>query len=169
METTGRRQEETTMLCHILAMPVKHWLFILTLIVLFLALYASVFAKETGSLPRCDLQSGLAGVLNLSQQQCEDMQRVADRFLDDTAPIRNKIVGKRFELKDLSRIPQSDPYVIDRKGQELSTLEQELSRRVRQTELEQRRYLTPQQLNKIKDAASGKNLLQPGGKGYGRK
>ena len=41
METTGRREEETTMLCRILAMPVKHWLFILALILLFLALYTS--------------------------------------------------------------------------------------------------------------------------------
>jgi hypothetical protein len=44
MEMTGRRQEETTMLCRILAMPVKHWFLVLTLIVLFLALYVVVYA-----------------------------------------------------------------------------------------------------------------------------
>jgi len=46
METTGSRQEETTMLCSILAMPVKHWFLILALIVLFLALYVVVYAGE---------------------------------------------------------------------------------------------------------------------------
>ena len=102
METIGKREEETTMLCRILAMPVKHWFLILTLILLFLALYVA-YMQEKQVVPRCDLQSGLAGALNLSQQQCEDMQRVADRFFDDTASIRNKIVEKRFELKDLSR------------------------------------------------------------------
>jgi hypothetical protein len=110
METTGRRQEETTMLCSILAMPVKHWLFILVLILLFLALYMVVFAGETGS-PRCDLQSGLAAALNLSQQQCEDIRRVTERFFDDTAGIRNKIVEKRIELKNLSKSLKADQYV----------------------------------------------------------
>jgi hypothetical protein len=114
METTGTREEETTMLCRILAMPVKHWLFILVLILLFLALYMVVFAGETGS-PRCDLQSGLAAALNLSQQQCEDMHRVADSFYDDTAAIRNKIVEKRIELKNLSKVPKADQYIIDKK------------------------------------------------------
>ncbi len=46
-----KKEEETTMLCRILAMPVKHWLFILTLILLFLALYVVVYAGETGPCP----------------------------------------------------------------------------------------------------------------------
>lgn len=149
METTGTREEETTMLCRILAMPVKHWFLILALILLFLALYVVVYAGETG-VPRCDLQSGLAGVLSISQQQCEDMQLVADRFFDDTVPIRNTIVEKRLELKDLSRVPKTDPYVIDKKGKELSALEQELSAKTTMIGLAQKRYLTSQQLKKMK-------------------
>jgi len=168
METTGRRQEETTMLCRILAMPVKHWLLILALIVLFLALYVVVYAGETGVLP-CDLQSGLAGVLNLSQQQCEDIQRAADRFFNDAADIRNKIVEKRVELKNLSKIPKADPNVLDKKGLELRALEQELSRKARQAELNQKRHLTPQQLNKINDTVSTENFLRPERKENGTK
>jgi len=110
METTGRRQEETTMLCSILAMPVKHWFLILALIVLFLALYVVVYAGETG-VPRCDLQRGLAGALNLSRQQCEDIWCETDSFYDDTAGIRNKIVEKRIELKNLSKSLKADQYV----------------------------------------------------------
>ncbi len=163
METTEIKEEQATILCRILAMPIKHWFLILTLILLFFALYVVVYAGETG-LPRCDLQSGLAGVLNLSQQQCEDIQRVTDRFFDDTASIRNKIVEKRFELKDLSKAPKADSYVIDKKWQELSTLEQELSRRVRQTELEQKRLLSPEQIYKMKEMVNGYNLQQAGRK-----
>ena len=57
------------------------------------------------------------------------MQQLTDRFYDDTADMRNKIVEKRVELKDLSKIPKTDPYVLDKKGLELRTLEQELSRK----------------------------------------
>jgi hypothetical protein len=124
METIGRREEETTMLCRILTMPVKHWLFILTLTLLFLALYVIVFAKETGS-ARCDLQSGLAAALNLSRQQREDMQSVVDRFFNDTADMRNKIVEKRIALKNLLKVTKEDPYIINIKGVELNTLENE--------------------------------------------
>lgn len=168
METTGRRQEETTMLCRILAMPVKHWVFILALIVLFLALYVVVYAEETG-VARCDLQSGLAGVLNLSQQQCEDIQRATDRFFNDAADIRNKIVEKRVELKNLSKDQKVDTHLLDKRGLELRSLEQELSAKTTMTGLAQKRYLTSQQLNKMKNTARGKNLLQPGGREYGRK
>jgi hypothetical protein len=154
METTGTREEEATMLCRILAMPVKHWLCILVLILLFLALYTVVFAGETGS-PRRDLRSGLAAVPNLSQQQCEDIRRVTDSFYDDTAAIRNKIVEKRLELKDLSRVLKTDPYVIDKKGQELSTLKQEFFRKAHETEVDQRKFLTPEQTNKMKNITAG--------------
>jgi len=149
-------------------MPVKHWLLILALIVLFLALCAVVYAGETG-VPSCDLQGRLAGVLNLSQQQCEDMQRVANRFFNDTAAIRNKIVEKRIELKNLSKVPKADQYIIDKKGLELSVLEQDLCRKVHLVELDQKRHLTPEQLNIMKKTASEKNSLRPGGREYGRK
>lgn len=165
METTGRREEETTMLCRILAMPVKHWLLILALILLFFALYVVVYAAETGA-SRCDLQGGLAGALNLSRQQCEDMQRVADRFFNDTADMRNKIIEKRLELKNLSKDQKTDPYVIDKKGKELSTLEQELSRRAHKTELDQKKILTSEQLNKMKNTTSSRNVLLSGKRGY---
>ena len=129
MEMTGRREEETTMLCRILAMPVKHWFLILTLILLFLALYVVVYAGETG-VPLCDLQSGLAGALNLSRQQCEDMQSVADRFFNDTADVRNKIVEKRLELKDLSKTQKADPHLLDKRGLELRFFEQNFPERL---------------------------------------
>jgi len=168
METTGTREEQTTVLCRILAMPVKHWFSILVLVPIFMALCVVVFAEEPGA-PDCDLQSGLAAALNLSQAQCESLRQLTNRFYDDAAPVRNKIAEKRLELKDLSRVPKTDPYVIDKKGKELSALEQELSRKALLTGLDQKRHLTPEQLKKMKDTAWGKNLLQPGGREYGRK
>jgi Spy/CpxP family protein refolding chaperone len=166
METTGTREEQTTVLCRIMAMPVKHRFSILALVLIFMALCVVVFAEEPGA-PDCDLQSGLAAALNLSQAQCESLRQLTDRFYDDAAPVRNKIVQKRLELKNLSRVPKTDLYVIDKKGKELSALEQELSRRARQTEQDQKKFLTPEQLNKMKNTTSGSNVLLSGKTGYG--
>jgi Spy/CpxP family protein refolding chaperone len=154
METTGTREEETTMLCRILAMPVKHWFLILANVLIFMALCVVVFAGETGA-PRCNLQSGLAGVLNLSQQQCEDIQRVTDRFYDDTAGTRNKIVEKRFDLRSLSKTIETDLPTLNKKKRELKTLEQEFFRKAHETEVAQGRLLTPEQTNKMKSIPAG--------------
>lgn len=165
METTETKEEKAVMLCRILTMPVRRWLFILALFLLFLARYVVAFARETGS-PRCDLQSGLTAVLNLSQHQCEELRRVTNRSHDDTASIRNKIVEKRLEVKGLSRVSKAEPDVIGKKVEELRALEQDLSRRDRQTELDQQKLLTSEQLNKMKSTASSSNVLPSGERKY---
>jgi Heavy-metal resistance len=141
METTGTREEQTTVLCRILAMPVKHWFFILALVLIFMALCVVAFAEEPGA-PDCDLQSGLAAALNLSQAQCESLRQLTDRFYDDAAPVRNKIVEKRLELRNPLKTSETEPYAINKRERELKTLEQEFSRRVHQAEVDQRRLLS---------------------------
>jgi hypothetical protein len=168
METTGTKEEQTTILCRILAMPMKHWLFILVLVLLFLALYVAVFAGESES-PRCDLQSGLAAALNLSQQQCEDIRRVTERFYDDTAGIRNKSVEKCFELKNLTKVPKADQYAVAKTERGLNALEHEFFRRIHQVELDQGRLLGPDQINKMKEMTSEYNLQPSRRRGYERK
>jgi hypothetical protein len=163
METTRRREEETTMLCSILAMPVKHWFFILVLIVFFLALYVVVYAGETGA-PRCDLQSGLPAALNLSQKQCNDLRRLTDTFYNDTAVTRNKIVENRLELRSSSKTSETDLVTLNKKERELRALEQEFLKKAHETEVGQRRLLTPEQTNKMKNIAAGYELPR-----FGRK
>lgn len=165
MEMPEGKEEKAVMLCRILAMPVKRWLYSLVLILIFIGSGVILFAGETVS-PRRDLQTGLAGVLNLSRQHCEDVRPVTDRSDDDGASTRNKIIEKRLEVKGLSRVPKADPDVIGKKVQELRALEQDLSRRARQTELDQQKLLTSEQVNKMKSTASSSNLLPSGEKRY---
>jgi Spy/CpxP family protein refolding chaperone len=165
----GTREEPSTILCRILGMPVKQWFFIIALVLLFVALGVLVFADERGQqLGDCDVQSGLAATLNLSQSQCENMQQLTDRFHKDTAITRGKIMEKRIELKRLSEDTKAAPYAINNVGRKLNTLEQEFYSRAHQTAIDQKRFLTPEQINRMKDQPYGYGFHGYGGRGYGR-
>lgn len=158
METTGTgtREKQTMILCRIPGMSVKRWFFILTLLLLFIGLYVIVFAQEPGQQPgSCDLQSGLPATLNLSRQQCEKMRQLTNRFYNDAAITRGKIMEKRLELKRLSRDPKADPHAINQAERELDSLEKSLFIRAQQAEVDQRRLLTPEQINRMKDEPYG--------------
>jgi Spy/CpxP family protein refolding chaperone len=159
MKTTETeiRIEPATTLCHILSMPIKHWLIVVTFILFSIALYVVVFAGEAVQCsPSCEAPtSGLAATLNLSQKQREDLQQLADQFGNDTAATRGTIMVKRLELKRLSKDPEANVYTIRKVERELNVLEQEFSRKIHQVEIEHRRILTPEQINKMKDMSYG--------------
>jgi len=163
---TEIRIEPATTLCHILSMPIKHWLTVIAIILFSIALCAVVFAGEPlqCSPPREVPTSGLAVTLNLSQKQREDLQQLADQFSNDTAAIRGKIMEKRLDLKSLSKGSDANIYTIRKVERELNVLEQEFSRKIHQVEIEHRKILTPEQINKMKDMS-----YEYGSQGYGRR
>jgi len=162
---TEMREEPAMILCRILSMPVKRWFLIAALVLFSMALCVVVFAGEPVQCSdSCEAPSGLAAALNLSQKQRENLQQLADQFSNDTATTRGKIIEKRFEHKRLSEDPKANPYAINKVERELNTLQQELYRRAQQTEVDQRRLLTPEQINKIKNMPYGYDS-----QGYGRK
>jgi len=169
METEGieTKAEQITIRYCIAGIPVTRLLRIIALVILFAALCVVVFAGEPEP-PDCDLQSGLPATLSLSQKQCEKIRQLTDRFRKDTAGTRAKIMEKRLELRRLSEDPKADPYAINKAEQELNALEKELFRRAYRTEVDQRRLLTPEQINKIKDIPSGYGSQGYGRRGYGR-
>jgi hypothetical protein len=153
---TEIRIEPATTLCHILSMPIKHWLTVIALVLFSMALCVVVFAGEPVQCSdSCEAPSGLAATLNLSQKQREDLQQLADRFSNDTALMRGKIVEKRLVLKRLSKDPEANIFTITKVERELNLLEQEFSGKIHQIEIEHRRILTPEQINKMKDTLYG--------------
>ncbi len=147
---TEMREEPAMILCRILSMPVKRWFLIAALVLFSMALCVVVFAGEPVQCSdSCEAPSGLAAALNLSQKQRENLQQLADQFSNDTATTRGKIIEKRFEHKRLSEDPKANPYAINK---------------AQQTEVDQRRLLTPEQINKIKNMPYGYDS-----QGYGRK
>jgi Spy/CpxP family protein refolding chaperone len=171
MKTTNLeiKEEPATILCRILGMSVKKGFFVVAIVLFFMALCVVVFAGEPGQQSgNCDLQSGSDPILNLSKTQCENIQQLTDRFRNDTATTRGKIIEKRIELRRLSEDLKTDPYVVNKVRGELNALEQTFSRRAYRTEADQRKLLTPEQINKIKDKPYGYGLRRYGGRGYER-
>jgi len=172
METndTGMREEPATILCRILTVPIKRWLYVTALVLFFMALCVAVFAGEPGRLPDlCYLQGGLAGALNLSQEQCKKIQELADRFRNDSVAIRARIMEKRFEHMKISEDPQTDQHTINKLERELNDLERELARMAQRAESEQRRALNTEQIKKMSDSPYGYGTQGYGPQGYGRK
>jgi hypothetical protein len=166
MGTTGTRtgKEQTTILCCIPGMSVKRWLFIFALVLLFVALCVVVFADGPGQQSGyCDLQTGLPATLNLSRKQCRDMRQLTNRFFNDTAMARGKIMEKRLEIKMLSKSPNADPYAINKVERELNVLQRGFSRRAYQTEVDQRKLLTPEQIKKMKNMAKMDTIRENAG------
>ena len=162
---TEMREEPAMILYRILSMPVRRWLLIVALVLFSMALSVVVFAGEPEQRSGyCNLQSGLAGALNLSRAQCEGLRQLTDKFRNDAAITREKLMEKRFELRRLSDDPKANPYAINKVERELNFLEQEFKRRAQQIEIDQRRLLTPEQINKIKGMPYGYDS-----QGYGRK
>ena len=166
MESTGRKtieDESAGVICRILALPVKPKIYILAIVLLFFALCFIVFAGEP--VPRgCELENGLFAELNLSKKQCEHIRQLYDEFRNKTAVLRGKIIEKRIVLKNLYDNPNTNPQAIQSNEHELNLLEREFERQARQTESKQKRYLTPEQREGMKDIRYG---FSP--RGYGMK
>ena len=166
------RRTETTPIPYFSPISVKRWLYSIALFLLFIALCVTVFAGEQ-KITGCDLESGLPATLSLSHEQCKKIQELADRFRNDSAPIRARIMEKHFEHMKVSEDPQTDPRTINKLERELNDLERELARMAQRAESEQRRVLNTEQIKKISDspygyATQGYNSQGYNGRGYGR-
>jgi Spy/CpxP family protein refolding chaperone len=171
METTkdSKSEEQSTDAIFWCArpVPVKLSLLLLSLAVFFLALCVVVFADgPRQQLDYCDPESELAVALQLSREQCERIREIGNRLSGDSASLRGNIVEKRLQLKGLYQDGRADPYTINKAERELKTLEWELSRRMRQAESDQRRLLSPEQINKLKEVNDGYSRRGYGRRGY---
>jgi len=151
---TGISKEQTAMSCCTPMTSIKRWSFIIMLVLFFIAFCTVVFSGEQES-PVCDQQSGLPANLNLSREQCINIKQLADRFRNDTATTRAKIMEKRLALRSLAENPKTDPNDIHRVERELNDLEQKFAIKARQTEYQQRKYLYPEQIDKINNMQYG--------------
>lgn len=155
---------------HVLGMPAKLLLRVILLVLLFLGLCVIVFAGETEMRAvNCDLSNGPYAALGLSREQCFRMRQISDKLINDTTSTRTRITEKRLELKRTASDPNAEPYTIQKLGNELAALKQELFRKIHRTRSGQRRLLTPEQARRL-DEIPYKNSFQGNrGVGYGRR
>ncbi len=92
---------------------------------------------------------GLWKALKLTPEQAEKMEALRKSFFEQTLPLRNDLMSKKFELKALWLQPNPDEEKILAKQKEISALRAELGERATKNRLEMRNILTPEQQAKL--------------------
>jgi Spy/CpxP family protein refolding chaperone len=92
--------------------------------------------------------------LGLSEEQKAKMTEVRKRHFEQTKAVREELFQKRRELGSVYTDPKSNEAAIIAKQTEINKLRQKLLDDTIQLKLEQRRLLTPEQLQKLADLKS---------------
>jgi len=97
---------------------------------------------------------GLWKALNLTPEQVEKMKALRKSFFEQTLPLRNDLMSKKFELKALWLKPDPDEGSILSKQKEISALKAQLGEIAIKNRFEMRQILTPEQQAKLANLRS---------------
>jgi len=139
--------------------------YIVMLVVLFVALTAAaVYAVGPGNGPMGKdgfghHQGGEMGMgpmgpmanLNLSKDQLGKMWQLKEKYHNDTQALRYELFQKSMELKTIYADPKTSDAAILAKQKEVNALRQQMEDKMVQLKLEQRKILTPEQLQKFSE------------------
>ena len=145
----------------------KRWYAGMAAAVLFVALAVTVYAGPGGMGRGMGSGMGPGGYayLNLSQDQMDKMWQLKNKYYNDTQATRYQMFQTRVELRKLYADPKADAGAIAAKEKEVSLLQQQLYDKMAQMRLEQRNFLTPEQIQKLNEAPYGYGR---GPRGFGR-
>ena len=145
------------------------------LVVLFVALAATVFAFGPGSGPAGygevggpALMHGGYGYgpgsnLNLSKEQTDKIWQLKEKQRNETSAMRYELFQKRNELRSLYTNPGADDATILARQKEINALRTKLQDKMVQFKLDERKILTPEQLKQINESGRGFGF---GGRGF---
>ena len=85
-------------------------------------------------------------MLELSASQMEAVKRIDERFKDRIFQLRNKLMLKRVELRDLLRDPTAEKDAIQAKAREMGHLREALQQEMIDYQIRLRDILTSEQL-----------------------
>ena len=122
-----------------------------------------VFAGGPGSGPGVGPKNcpGPCGAANLTPDQQTKLQDLRNKHRDEVAPLREKMISLRQELRALWSDSKTDPKVIQGKEKDFNDLRDLMREKGVQFKLEARTVLTPEQIS-ARGAGCGR-----GGKGFG--
>ena len=135
----------------------KRWYAGVVAAVLFVALAVTVYAGPGGMGRGMGSGMGPGGYayLNLSQDQMDKMWQLKNKYYNDTQATRYQMFQTQVELRKLYADPKADAGAIAAKENEVSSLQQQLYDKMTQMRLEQRSFLTPEQIQKLNEAPYG--------------
>ncbi|OGP62982.1 MAG: hypothetical protein A2170_01050 [Deltaproteobacteria bacterium RBG_13_53_10] len=143
----------------------KTWVVLGLVAVMFLGV-SYVYARGPGFGPgggpgNCP---GFGGASNLTSEQQTQMRDLQQKHYNEMAPLREKMVNLRQELRTLWADPKADPKVIQDKERQMSELRDQTRDKGVEFRLEARNLLTPDQISAL-GAGPGKGGR--GGRGFG--
>lgn len=105
---------------------------------------------------------GRMAALNLTPEQQDKMFQIMNKNQAELSQMRYDLMKKRLDARTLFADPKADEATITAKQKEIITLQDKLREKMLQVRLEQRKVLTPEQLQKLNAIGYGP------GRGYGR-
>jgi Spy/CpxP family protein refolding chaperone len=111
--------------------------------------------------------AGGCAAANLTSEQQTKIQGLRQQHHDEVAPLRNKMVSLRQELRALWSDPKADSKVIQEKTKEINDLRDQMQDKRLHLRLESRNLLTPDQIQAM-GAGYGRGPGRAPGQGRGR-
>jgi Spy/CpxP family protein refolding chaperone len=102
-----------------------------------------------GTGPGMGMNPRIASELNLSEDQQAQIQSKQEAFMEGIAPLRNEMLAKREELRQLWAKSDPDQSLISAKQEEIRSIQAQMQERATQHRLDCREVLTPEQREKI--------------------
>ncbi len=148
-------------------------------LVLVAALAMPVFAHDRGWGKGRGIGIGPAGrlapyygnILNLTPEQSAKLKELREQHEKDILPLKNELVAKRAELRNLWLQSDPDEAAIKAKQQEINDLRNNLQDKITEYRLEVGKILTPEQRAQLQSARPDRgrwDAKRPGARGYGR-
>jgi Spy/CpxP family protein refolding chaperone len=121
---------------------------------------------EARQAPSCE------NIPNLTPEQATKLKELREQHEKDVLPLRNELIAKRAELRNLWSQGDSDEAAIKAKQQEMNDLRNKLQDIKTGYRLEVGKILTPEQQAQLQSSRPGwsysGDAKRPGARGYGR-
>ncbi len=101
--------------------------------------------------------------LNLTQEQMDKMREIRNRYYTDTHDLRYDMLQKKLELRKLVTDPKATDAALLAKQKELSALRLKLADMRAQIMIQERKVLTPEQIQKLDRMPMGHGHRMGGG------
>jgi Spy/CpxP family protein refolding chaperone len=109
---------------------------------------------------------------NLTPEQSAKLQELREQHDKDILPLKNELIAKRAELRNLWLQSDPDEAAIKAKQQEINELRNQLQDKMTEYRLEVGKVLTPEQRAQLQSSRPGRgyrpDAKRPGARGYGR-
>lgn len=130
----------------------QRFFLLIFLLVLFFVFNTDIFAVEKKFFEEREIHDktfDMDNRLNLTKEQREKLWNIRDKYFNDMQRLRQEMIQKKIELRNLYLDSKTNESTISNKQKELIELRQKLEEKRMEMMLEERKILTPQQLETI--------------------